>query len=248
MKPYTYLLVNFLTIIICFIFSFHPKIRFDKHFGAFIKASILVAIPFILWDVWFTKMGVWWFNDDYLIGVRLLGLPVEEWLFFICIPFSCVFTYFCLDKFFNLDWANMFSMTIVFTAVVFTITFAAIYYDEMYPLVTASATALTLIYLFFIAKVDWIGKASLVFTILMLGFIPVNGVLTGWGLESPIVNYNPDQIINFRILTIPIEDAVYGYTQFLLVIYFFKLFQKKEELSITQGPRKTTEVQRDYSI
>lgn len=248
MKPYTYLLVNFLTIIICFIFSFHPKIKFNKHFGAFLKAAVLVAIPFILWDVWFTNTGVWWFNDDYLVGTRMLDLPVEEWLFFICIPFSCVFTYYCLDKFFNLEWANMFSMTIVFTGVVFTITFAAIYSDKMYPFVTASATALTLIYLFFIAKADWIGKASLVFFILMLGFIPVNGVLTGWGLESPIVNYNPDQIINLRILTIPVEDAVYGYMQFLLVIYFFKLFQKKPELKITHGPRRTTEVQGNFSI
>ena len=104
MWQYTYLAINFFTIIICFIFSFHPKIKFYRHFKAFLLASIVTAIFFIAWDVWFTSNGVWWFNDKYLIGLRLFGLPIEELLFFICIPFSCVFTYFCLDKFFRLDW------------------------------------------------------------------------------------------------------------------------------------------------
>src|SRR5690606_36592837 len=98
MEKYSYLLINFFTIIICFIYSFHPKIRFDKYFGSFIKACIPVALFFILWDAWFTSLNVWWFNDRYLIGTRILGLPIEEILFFICIPFSCVFTFFCLEK------------------------------------------------------------------------------------------------------------------------------------------------------
>ncbi|MEQ7799606.1 lycopene cyclase domain-containing protein [Pedobacter sp. ASV1-7] len=226
MKPYTYLLINFLTIIICFIFSFDKRIKFNKHFPAFLKASILVAIPFIAWDVWFTAYGVWWFNTDYTTGVVLLGLPIEEWLFFICIPFSCVFTYFCLDKFFNLDWAESFNTIIVFVSVIVCVLVALLNYDKTYTFVTAVVTTLTLVFLHFFASVRWIGKASLVFFVLMLGFIPVNGVLTGSGLESPIVNYNSAHFLNVRILTIPIEDAVYGYTQFLLNIYMFKIFQR----------------------
>lgn len=226
MKPYTYFLVIFLTVIVCFIFSFHKRIQFNRHFTAFLKAGILVAIPFISWDIWFTAHKVWWFNTDYTIGLILFGLPVEEWLFFICIPFSCVFTYFCLDKFFDFDWANAFSTIIVFVSVIVCVVMAMLHYNKAYTCVTAIATAATLIYLHFIARAAWIGKASLVFTILMLGFFPVNGVLTGTGLESPIVNYNPKHFLNVRILTVPIEDAAYGYTQFLLNIYLFKIFRK----------------------
>src|SRR5690606_7938581 len=99
-----YLLVNFFTIIIPFIFSFHPKIKFHKTFKAFFLSSILVGTVFVIWDAIFTSMGVWNFNPQYLLGIYFLKLPLEEILFFICIPFSCVFTYFCLDKFYNLKW------------------------------------------------------------------------------------------------------------------------------------------------
>lgn len=229
MKPYTYFLIIFLTVIVCFIFSFDKRIQFNKHFPAFLKASVLVAVPFIAWDIWFTAHKVWWFNMDYTMGLDLLGLPVEEWLFFICIPFSCVFTYFCLDKFFDLDWANAFNNIIVFVSVIVCVVIALSHYNKAYTFVTAVATVATLIYLHFIARVPWIGQASLTFTILMLGFFPVNGILTGTGLESPIVNYNPKSFLNIRILTVPIEDAVYGYTQFLLNIYLFKIFQKSSD-------------------
>lgn len=226
MIHYTYLLVDFLAVIVCFAFSFHPKIRFDKHFPALLKASVLVAIPFVIWDVLFTKFGVWWFNTNYTLGLNILGLPIEEWLFFICIPFACVFTYFCLDKFFKLDWANAFNNTFVFISMIICVLMALLFRDKMYTFYTAIAATLVLVYLHFIVKAVWIGKASLVYLILMLGFFPVNGVLTGSGLESAIVNYSPNEFSGIRMVTIPIEDAVYGYTHFLLVLYFFKMFQK----------------------
>ncbi|MBK0370155.1 lycopene cyclase domain-containing protein [Flavobacterium agrisoli] len=227
-KSYTYLFVNFFAFIVCFLFSFDKRIQFYKHFGSFLKAAAIVGIPFILWDVCFTQMGVWWFNYDYVIGIHFLGLPLEEWLFFICIPFSCLFTYYCLNRFFDLTWANAFNNMIVFGSSIITLVIALLHYDKWYTLVTAVTTFCTLIYLHFIAKADWIGQASLVFLILMLGFFPVNGVLTGTGIEEPIVNYNPNEFLNIRMLTIPIEDAVYGYTQFLLTLYFFKIFDKKQ--------------------
>jgi len=228
MQQYTYLIINFLTVIVCFIFSFDKRIRFNRYFGSFLKAAILVAIPFILWDSWFTKLGIWWFNDDYLIGIRFLGLPIEEWLFFICIPFACVFTYFCLTKFFNFNWANSFNNIIVFVSVIVCAVIALLHPEKTYTFVTCLITLFTLLFLHFFVRAEWIGQASLVFTILMLGFFPVNGVLTGTGIESPIVNYNPAEFLNIRMLSIPIEDAVYGYTQFLLNIYFFKWFSKQK--------------------
>ncbi len=222
---YTYSLILFFTLIICLIASFDRRILFKRYFCPFFKSAIIVAVPFIAWDIWFTEKGVWWFNTDYTLGIVIAGLPLEEWLFFICIPFSCVFTYFCFDKFFRLEWLSAFNNLIVFVSLIICSVMALLHYDKIYTLVTAITTITTLIYLHFINRADWIAKASLVFTILMVGFFPVNGLLTGTGLEKPIVNYNPKDILGLRMLSIPIEDAVYGYTQFLLVLYFFKKFK-----------------------
>ncbi|MGD1318146.1 lycopene cyclase domain-containing protein [Chryseobacterium sp. 2R14A] len=229
MWQYTYLAINFFTIIICFIFSFHPKIKFNKHFKAFLLASNIVAVFFIAWDIWFTANGVWWFNEKYLIGERLFGLPIEELLFFICIPFSCIFTCFCLDKFFKLDWKPFIEKVFVIISVIACFVLALIFKDKIYSFVTFLTTAISLIVLYFVLKVKWIGKASFIYLVLMPGFLAVNGILTGTGLESPIVNYNPKDFIGFRILTIPIEDTVYGYEMILWNLFFFYKFKRHEQ-------------------
>lgn len=229
MQQYTYLLILFFTIIICFLFSFHPKIKFNRYFGAFLGGSSMVAIVFIIWDAWFTKRGVWWFNDDYLIGSRILGLPIEEILFFICIPFSCLFTYFCLDKFFRLDWKPVPEKIFVIFSIAAALGIALYFNDRIYTFMTFLTTAISLFVLYFILKVQWIGKASLIYLLLMPGFLAVNGILTGTGLESPIVNYTPGTFMGIRLLTIPLEDTAYGYEMILWNIYLFKKFSKNEQ-------------------
>lgn len=219
-----YLLVNFFTIIIPFVYSFHPKIKFHLTWKAFFPAAVLVGMVFVLWDMWFTSMGVWGFNPDYLSGIFVGNLPLEEVLFFICIPYSCVFTYFCLDKFFNLSWnpkteaifCLIFSLTLIVLGV-FNV-------ERIYTFITFISTGLVCLTLKFILKVDWFGKATTVYGILLLPFFIVNGVLTGTGLEAPIVWYDHSQNLNTRIMTIPIEDAFYGFELILLNIYVYKLF------------------------
>jgi len=223
---YTYLLINFFTVIVCFIFSFHPKIKFNRYFKAFLGASTVVALVFIIWDAWFTKIGVWWFNDSYLIGLRILGLPIEEIMFFFCIPFSCVFTYFCLDRFFSLDWKALPEKIFVIISIGIYLGIAFYYRDKIYPFVTFFTLSVSLFVLYFVLKSRWIGKASFVYLVLSPGFLAVNGILTGTGLENPIVNYNPETFIGFRIFTIPIEDFFYGYEMILWNLFFFMKLSK----------------------
>ncbi|MBV8326671.1 lycopene cyclase domain-containing protein [Chryseobacterium sp.] len=229
MMPYTYILINFFTVIICFLASFDRRIQFNTLFGKFLLSSTIVAIPFIAWDIWFTAKGVWWFDLNYTLGFKIAGLPVEEWLFFYCIPFACVFTYYCLEKYFTLDWISVLNNLIVFTSVVVLGVVGLLYYERIYTLLTVIVMLITLFYLHFIAQKDWLGKASFVYLLLMPGFFAVNGILTGSLISSPVVNYNPDDFLGIRMGTIPVEDAVYGYSQFLLNIYFFKKITKNEK-------------------
>ena len=225
---FTYLLIDFFTVIICFLFSFHPKINFHRYFNAFFKSATIVGAVFVIWDILFTRSGVWWFNYDYLLGIRISELPIEEILFFICIPFSCVFTYFCLNKFFPMDWGIQRDKIFVIASIIFYGIAAIYFYDKIYTFVTFLTLTISLAVLYFVLNVRWIGKAFIVYLILLPGFLIVNGILTGSGLENPIVNYNPKDLIGLRIITIPVEDFFYGFELILWNLFFFKKFKINE--------------------
>jgi len=52
-----------------------------------------VVAVFAAWDIAATARGDWWFDERYVIGIRLLGLPVEEWLFFVVVPLCALLTF-----------------------------------------------------------------------------------------------------------------------------------------------------------
>ncbi|MDN5478590.1 MAG: lycopene cyclase domain-containing protein, partial [Chryseobacterium sp.] len=102
-------------------------------------------------------------------------------------------------------------------------------HDKIYTFITFLSTAVSMFTLYFVLKSRWIGKASFIYLVLMPGFLLVNGILTGTGLESPIVNYNPQDFMGIRMLTIPIEDTVYGYEMILWNIYLFQKLKRNEQ-------------------
>jgi lycopene cyclase domain-containing protein len=60
---------------------------------ALLAAVTPVVIVFGGWDLLAVHHGEWWYSGRYTLGVWLLGLPVEEWLFFLVVPTCAVLTY-----------------------------------------------------------------------------------------------------------------------------------------------------------
>lgn len=236
-----YLLVDFFTIIIPLIFSFHSKIQFYKTWKSFFPAAIIVAIVFIIWDSIFTQIGVWDFNPRYVTGIYFLNLPAEEILFFICIPYSCVFTFYCLSRFYNLSWkAKAENNFCLFLSAILLIT-GLLFIDKIYTSVTFISTSFVCLYIKFVVKINWFGKAISVYGLLLVPFLIVNGILTGTGLEEAVVRYNNFENLNLRLLTIPVEDIIYGFEMFLLNLYLYKLFESflsKNELEIIASKKR----------
>ena len=223
-----YFFVDFFTVIIPLIFSFHRKIKFYKTWRQFAIAAFCVGILFIIWDSIFVNIGVWNFNSHYVSGINFFNLPIEEILFFICIPFSCVFTYYCLNKFYNLAWnaktENFFCMVF---SIILLIT-GLFFFNRVYTSVTFISTATVCLLLKFVFKINWFGKAVTVYALLLIPFLIVNGILTGTGLEEPVVNYNQTQNLNIRLFTIPLEDVFYGFEMFVLNLFIYlKLTENK---------------------
>lgn len=69
------------------------KLKLYEHTAAMLKAMGTVCALFWMWDVVATARQHWWFNDSYVLGPRLLGMPLEEWLFFVVLSFVSIFTW-----------------------------------------------------------------------------------------------------------------------------------------------------------
>ena len=223
-----YLLINFFTVIVPFLFSFHQKLNFYKLWKPFFISNSLVALVFIIWDIAFTKIGVWGFNPDYVTGIYFFNLPIEEVLFFICIPYACVFTYNCLTLFFKLNWLAKSESLIIISLAAFLYILGIIFYKHLYTSYNFLSLATILLLLKFIFKVKWLGKLLSIYPILLIPFFIVNGILTGTGLENPVVWYNNAENLNLRLLSIPVEDIFYGFELIVLNIFFFEYFKNKE--------------------
>lgn len=88
-----YMAVLVLAGIIPFILSFWPALKFYSNLKSLLKTLILIVIIFGSWDVFATARGHWYFNPDGVGKLRIINLPIEEVLFFIVIPFCCIFTW-----------------------------------------------------------------------------------------------------------------------------------------------------------
>jgi lycopene cyclase domain-containing protein len=181
---------------------------------------------FIPWDVIFTINGIWGFNGTYFIGIKILTLPIEEWLFFICIPYACIFTHYALLQLFpdmelNQKIVNILTYTIIAVLVVL----ALLSYDKWYTLVNF-IYAVILLLVIKTYCVEILKSYYLTFLVMLVPFFIVNGLLTGSFIENEVVWYNTSENLNFRIVTIPIEDIVYAFalilTNLSLTTYFYK--------------------------
>lgn len=58
-----------------------------------IKTIAIVAPAFILWDWFAIAQGHWFFHPDKVTGIiGPLGIPLEEYLFFVIIPIAAILT------------------------------------------------------------------------------------------------------------------------------------------------------------
>lgn len=226
MEKYLYLFLDVATLSVPLMASFYPKHSYFKQWSSLFKAITIVVIPFLLWDMFFTSIGVWGFNPTYLTGITVGNLPIEEVLFFIFIPYSSVFVYFSLEFLFKkkpLDKAHKY-ITLLLIVVLGIILFFN--FTKWY---TATTFSLVILYLLYhLKKKTNLGLHYLSYSITLIFFFLVNGTLTGTFIEEPVVWYNDLENIGYRIGTIPFEDVFYGFLLVAAIIDWFNYFRAKK--------------------
>jgi lycopene cyclase domain-containing protein len=182
---------------------------------------------FISWDVIFTNNGVWGFNDSYFIGVKLFNLPIEEWLFFICIPYACVFTHYALIHYFPNTTMSLRNVKYISYLLLITLAITALFnYTRWYTLVNFTY-AIILVIMVLKTNTRLLQTYFLTFLVMLIPFLIVNGILTGSMIENEVVWYNNQENLGIRFFTIPIEDTIYAFTLILTNLALTEFFQSK---------------------
>lgn len=222
MGKFTYLAIDLLSVAFPFLASFEHRISFWKKWpGLFLGIGVMMLI-FIPWDVVFTAEQIWGFNEEYLIGIEIAGLPIEEWLFFLLIPYACMFLYEVMRHFIRKDVIGPSARMISGLLIAILLIGGLMHFDRSYTSITFILTAIALTYHAFIAKSPWLGRFFIGYAISLVPFFLVNGILTGSWVEEPIVWYNDQENLGIRLGTIPIEDAIYLLLMLLIATTFYE--------------------------
>lgn len=222
-----YLLLNLLIVLGPIALSFDRRVHFVKFWPKLFLAMITVMIPFIIWDAMVTGRH-WWFNEAYTLSFQILNLPIGEWLFFVTVPYACIFTWEVLIEYLsNKEWPffKLFSI-IIFTILVPLASLSLIMGKEY--------TGIVLFSLGFVFLLDYILKTKIfmqrrtyIFSLLLILMMLIfNGYLTA----RPVVLYDSQYQLDFRIYTIPIEDFFYGFTLIFGILVLYERLKGKKNV------------------
>lgn len=226
-SKYLYLWINILSFIVPFLFSFYPKANFSKKWKYVLPGILITAIPFIIWDVIFTASGVWGFNPKYITGVFLFNLPIEEILFFFCIPYACLFTYFTLNHLIEKDHLFPHQELISSLLIFLLLLFGGYYMNNLYTGVTFMLTGLFLAFIMLKLRTRFMGRFYFAFAFILIPFFIVNGILTGSFIDEPVIWYNNKENLGIRLGTIPLEDVFYGMLMVLIPVTIAETLEER---------------------
>jgi lycopene cyclase domain-containing protein len=226
-SKYLYLALDIFTISVPLIASFYPKAPFYKKWKELFVAILIPAIIFLVWDELFTLSGIWGFNPKYLSGIYIGSLPLEEVLFFFCIPYSCVFIYFALNHLVKREFFYHQQDIISSVLAAFLLIVGAFNMDRAYTATTfllcGALIALHLLKL----RSRYLARFYFAFLFVLIPFFIVNGILTGSFIPGEVVWYNNAENLSLRIGTIPVEDVFYGMLLILMNVTIFEWLQEK---------------------
>jgi lycopene cyclase domain-containing protein len=227
-----YLYLNLAIVAFPLIFSFEKRIKFYTKIKPLAVALFMVGIFFVGWDVFATARGHWSFNPDYVNDIKLLGLPLEELLFFVTVPYSCLFVFDSVIQF--LGDRELFApkkRERIVAGIIITLT-AFGFFGKEYTFLAILSVGLTVLFASLVNVKMFSSRAYWIYILLTLAlFLISNYILT----STPVVLYSDTAITGFRVTTIPIEDFMFNFsmlTNYLTVYSWASKKLKKDTSSL----------------
>lgn len=207
--------------------SFEKNLRLYNRWKYLLPAILITMFVFIVWDIIFTHMGYWFFNPIYNSGIFIHKLPLEEYLFFLVIPYACAFSFYAVQFHFpkfklNKQWTKI----LIFLIVVFSLIMSLLHRELTYTFVVFLVLPVILLLSYYYAR-EVVQYYLAIYPILLIPFFIINGILTGTGIEQAIFDYHPEAILGIRIFSIPFEDMFYNFSLLLSPLALTHIFETR---------------------
>ena len=213
MSLYSILLLS--SVLVPLALSFDKKLQFYKQWKYLLPSMLVIALFYIVFDIYLTKVAVWGFNARYHSSIVLLYLPLEEWLFFIVIPYASIFLHDSIVLYYSkFRLTNTVAKYVRLSLILISLTLVVLHLDKAYTSYIFSMLILVLLASLF-DKTNVTNSFYCTFLVILVPFIGVNAVLTGSLIDEPVVWYNNSENVGIRFLTIPIEDFGYAFSLIL---------------------------------
>jgi lycopene cyclase domain-containing protein len=203
--------------------SFEKKLSFYRLWKYLFPSIFLVAAFYLIVDVYFTNNGIWAFNPRYHSNILILNVPLEEWLFFLIIPYASLFIHESIALYFpEAKLKTLYSFLLTIALLIISILLFIFNFDRTYTAYISLVMIIALLFALFDRK-RLINQFYVSFLVILIPFLIVNSILTGSFIEESVFWYNSSDILGIRIFTIPIEDFGYAFS----LIFFNLLLMNK---------------------
>ncbi len=220
---YEYLLFNIAVVAGPLAMSFERNLRFVRKWKYAIPAVLIAAVPYWAWDI-IVAGTHWTFNEAYVLPIRLAGLPVEEWMFFITVPFASLFVWEVVLHYIP-DAASKKNTAVLAASGALPLAgiaalLSGIHYTGLALLSAGVVLPAALTRLSRSAS----GRALRWYA----GFIAAaTFVFNSYLTARPVVEYNETYITGLRLGTIPLEDFFYGAGLILLATTIYEILKPR---------------------
>lgn len=221
---YEYLIFNIFVI-------FGPLLVFFSRRKSVVKPNLkslslsisLAATFFVIWD-YLVVNYFWFFNSKYIIGFFIAGLPIEEILFFISVPFACLLLWVNYKKYFSKKIITNFSFYLISSSLFLALFF--LFYEKIYTSIVLFVFLGVVILDIFLRTNLFIKKTFVAFIFIVVNILTF--IFNLYLTARPVVLYNEILKTNINIITVPLEDFIFGMALISLTIIIYEKLKIKK--------------------
>lgn len=224
LKHYIYLVALALLFLIFLIFGLNRKLAIRQGIKYIIPSVVISGAIFLMFEFRFVEFNIWKYNPDYLSGIFLFRIPLEEWLVYIVLPLTGYLVYELVHavvyKTGNPNYYVVLSLILLVVFIVTTYTCRKLTYTFVIFLLLSVYFG----YIVFRGQLKpHYGFFYISFLFSLVPFFFLNAFIVG----LPVILYNPHYISGVSVIKIPLENIAGFFLLFLMNISIYEYLMEK---------------------